>query len=426
MKRSTLFFLVGAFLVFAVIQALISFGYLNDFWNTILRIGGVMAIVSLGLNLIYGFNGQFSLGQWGFYAIGAYASADITYRWLNNHTTLGLVVLLLGVVLCGAGILLLRKLLHLIRDLDPLSAFTMYLVAVILLAITSAFAGKVIEPAITGLFNSFPSNLSLQIIFFLSVIIGGLLAAEVSFLFGLPVLTLGSDYFGIATLGFTIIVKVLLDNTDTMFGLVEMKGARGMIGIPKIATWAWVFFFLLAVVLITRNLLHSSPGRAIVSVREDEIAAKAMGIDVANQKIMTFILGSFFAGLAGGLYAHINGFLSPANFNFIRSFDPLIIIVFGGLGSLTGTLVASFAWALILEGVLRLVLPPDFVTWRFVVYPILLILLMLLKPKGLFGDYEIPYLRQILPALRIKKSPETTAAFTPVNPEPSHRQEAKP
>jgi branched-chain amino acid transport system permease protein len=161
-------------------------------------------------------------------------------------------------------------------------------------------------------------------------------------------------------------------------------------------------------------------------VREDEIAAKAMGIDVANQKIMTFILGSFFAGLAGGLYAHINGFLSPANFNFIRSFDPLIIIVFGGLGSLTGTLVASFAWALILEGVLRLVLPPDFVTWRFVVYPILLILLMLLKPKGLFGDYEIPYLRQILPALRIKKSPETTAAFTPVNPEPSHRQEAKP
>lgn len=361
-----------------------------------------MAIVTLGLNLIYGFNGQFSLGQWGFYAIGAYTAADVTYRWVNHHNTLGLVVLLLAGVLSGAGILLLRKLLSRLRDLDALSAFTMYLVAVIVLVIFSGYIGKVIEPAVTVLFKALPPSISLQIIYFLAVIIGGMLAAEVSFLFGLPVLTLGSDYFGIATLGFTVIVKVLLDNSDTMFGLAEMKGARGMIGIPKITTWFWVFIFLLAVVLITRNLLHSSYGRAIISVREDEIAAKAMGIDVANQKIMTFVLGSMFAGLAGGLYAHINGFLSPANFNFIRSFDPLIILVFGGLGSLTGTLAASFTWGLGLEGVLRLVLPPDFVNWRFVVYPILLILLMLLKPKGLFGDYEIPFLRQIMPPLKSK------------------------
>jgi len=118
--------------------------------------------------------------------------------------------------------------------------------------------------------------------------------------------------------------------------------------------------------LITRNLLHSSYGRAIVSVREDEIAAKAMGIDVAEYKILTFVIGSLFAGLAGGLYAHINGFLHPSTFNFIKSFDPMIIIVLGGLGSMTGTLAGAFGWALLLEGVLRLVLPQGFETWRYV------------------------------------------------------------
>ncbi len=141
-----------------------------------------------------------------------------------------------------------------------------------------------------------------------------------------------------------------------------------------------------------RNLLHSSYGRAIVSVREDEIAGKAMGVDVAEYKILAFVIGSLFAGLAGGLYAHINGFLHPNTFNFIKSFDPMIIIVLGGLGSMTGTLVASFTWALLLEGVLRLVLPQGFETWRFVVYPLLLLLIMLVRPSGLLGDLRNPLL----------------------------------
>jgi branched-chain amino acid transport system permease protein len=240
----------------------------------------------------------------------------------------------------------------------------------------------------------------LQVIFFLAVILGGLISAEVSYIFGWPVLTLGSDYFGIATLGFTIIMKVLLDNSDTLFGFTEMKGARGMVGIPGVSSWLWVSGFLLVVVIVTRNLLHSSAGRALISVREDEIAAKAMGIDVAQQKILTFVLGSFFAGIAGGLYAHINGFLHPNTFNFIKSFDPMIIIVFGGLGSVTGTVFAAFAWALVLEGFLRLWLPQGFETWRFVVYPVLLLIMMLLRPKGLFGGFEVPFLKQILPPLR--------------------------
>ncbi len=409
--KSTLYFIGGSILIFLIVQILVSVGVLSSFWYTILRIGAVMAIVSLGLNLIYGFNGQFSLGQWGFYALGAYSAGDVTYRWTQLQSSGGLTILLLGVILAGVAILLVRRLVNKLRGLDALSAFGLYLIGVILLAYVAVIVGRELEGPVNAMLNALPATVSKQIVFVIAVLLGGLFAAEVSFLFGLPVLTLGSDYFGIATLGFTIIVKVLLDNSDTMLGFAEMKGARGMIGIPKLTTWFWVFFFLILVVIVTRNILHSSYGRAIVSVREDEIAAKAMGIDVANFKTITFVIGSFFAGLAGGLYAHINGFLHPDTFNFIKSFDPMIIVVFGGLGSVTGTIAASFAWALVLEGFLRLLLPEGFETWRFVVYPLLLLIMMLLKPNGLFGNYEMPFLRQALPPLRKKnQSNENTTA----------------
>jgi len=397
--RGTLLFFGVALAFILTIQVLISLNLLGDFWVTLLRIGAVMAIVSIGLNLIYGFNGQFSLGQWGFFAIGAYTAADITYRWANDQSASGLVIVLLVTLFVGLSFGISSKLVARARGLDPLSSFFLYLVLVILAAIIAVFVGRLLINPFTSFLIMLPGWLSMQIVFILAVLLAGIVSAEVSYLFGMPVLSLGSDYFGIATLGFTIIVKVLLDNSDTMFGLVEMKGARGMIGIPKIGSWLWIAFFLLAVIVITRNLLHSSTGRAIVSVREDELAAKAMGIDVAKQKILAFVLGSLFAGLAGGLYAHINGFLHPNTFNFIKSFDPMIIVVFGGLGSISGTVIAAFGWALVLEGVLRLVLPQGFETWRFVVYPLLLLVMMLLRPKGLMGGFEFPYLRQILPPL---------------------------
>lgn len=399
-SKSTLWFLGSAIAVYLVLQILVSIGILSQFWNTIIRLGAVMAIVSIGLNLIYGFNGQFSLGQWGFYAIGAYAAADVTYRWDVNKSADGLVVLALATSLSGIAILWLHARLSKVRGLDPLSAFTLYLTSTILFSALAVQIGIALTPAVTSALNLLPAPVAMQIVFILAVLFSAILAAEISYLLGLPILSLGSDYFGIATLGFTIIVKILLDNSDTLLGFVEMKGARGMVGIPKVTSLFWVFVFLVLVVAIVRNLLRSSYGRAIISVREDEIAAKAMGIDVAEYKIVAFVIGSFLAGLAGGLYAHINGFLHPDTFNFIKSFDPMIIIVFGGLGSITGTVFASFAWALILEGVLRLWLPQGFETWRFVVYPLLLLITMLLRPAGIFGNYEIPFLRQVLPKLR--------------------------
>ena len=401
-KTSTLLFTLGSVLVFAVLQILMNTGILNAFWSTILRLAGVMAIVSLGLNLIYGFNGQFSLGQFGFYAIGAYTAADITYRWTQLHNALGLTVILFAGLLVGAAILAIGRLVGKMHGLDTLSAFALYLGGVVVAILIAVQIGTLASTPVTALLAVLPENIAMTIVFLIAILLGGLIAAEISFLFGLPIFTLGSDYFGIATLGFTIIVKVLLDNSDTMFGFEEMKGARGMIGIPKITTWFWVFFFLFFTVVVIRNLLNSSYGRAIVSIREDETAATAMGINVAYYKNITFVIGSLFAGLAGGLYAHINGFLHPNSFSFIKSFDPLIIVVFGGLGSITGTIAASFGWALVLEGVLRLILPEGFETWRFVVYPVLLLIMMLLKPAGLFGNYEIPFIRAVIPPLKKK------------------------
>jgi branched-chain amino acid transport system permease protein len=186
-------------------------------------------------------------------------------------------------------------------------------------------------------------------------------------------------------------------NSDTILPFPEMKGGRGMIGIPKLTTWFWAFLFLLAIIIVMRNLIYSSTGRAIMSVREDETAAKAMGIDVANYKLLAFVIGSLFAGVGGAVYAHYIGFLSPGTFSFLAGFNPLIIVVFGGLGSMTGTLAASFGWIFFLEGLLRVILGQmgtEAPTWRFVLYPIALLLLMLLRPQGLLGAVEWGFLKR--------------------------------
>jgi branched-chain amino acid transport system permease protein len=413
--------IIGVVAAFGIIQlALLQFGsfqVLNDFDSGLLFQAAAMSMVALGLNLIYGFNGQFSLGQWGFYGIGAYTAADITYRWINGDSR-GLLEVGIGVILAGLVIWGINRLLSRLRGLPVLSAFTLYLIGVVIAGIIAVVIGNLINPALVPLLGSFdnPGPLAtgfpLQVVFFLAVIFGGVFAGEVSFLFGLPVLTLGSDYFGIATLGFTIVVNTLMVNSDTILPFPEMKGGRGMIGIPKLTTWFWAFFFMLAIIIIMRNLIYSSTGRTIMSVREDETAAKAMGVDIAGTKLLAFVIGSFFAGIGGGVYAHYIGFLSPGTFDFLPGFNPLIIVVFGGLGSMTGTIAASFGWIFFLEGLLRVLLSQmgtEAPTWRFVLYPITLLLLMLIKPQGLLGSVEWGFLKQpkVLQAIKQKAELQT-------------------
>jgi branched-chain amino acid transport system permease protein len=393
---------------------------LSDFDSGLLFQACTMTMVALGLNLIYGFNGQFSLGQWGFYGIGAYTAADITFRWTNADAR-GLLVVGVGSLLACLAIIGIHRFLRRYTGVPVLSAFTLYLLGCVVAGWAAVVIGNAGHALLAPLFGTpaspgiLGSPAVLQIVFFLSVILAGIFAALVSYLFGLPVLTLGSDYFGIATLGFTIVVNTLMVNSDTILPFPEMKGGRGMIGIPKLTNWFWAFLFLVAIIVVMRNIIHSSTGRAIMSVREDETAAKVMGIDVANNKLLTFVIGSLFAGIGGGVYAHFIGFLSPGTFDFLVGFNPLIIVVFGGLGSMTGTIAASFGWIFFLEGLLRVILSQlgtDAPTWRFVLYPITLLLLMLLRPQGLLGTVEWGYLR----APRVL---ERTRADTAASPPPA-------
>lgn len=406
-NSSTWVKVIGLIAAFGIVQLIFIFQpaelqLINDFDRGLLFQSCTMTMVALGLNLIYGFNGQFSLGQWGFYGIGAYVAADITWRWTANDAR-GLVAVALGASLVAVALWGVGRLLQRYKGMPVMSAFTLYLLGTIVACFIAMVITNSIDPALKPLFGTreapgiFANEWVLQIVFFFAVILAGVVAAEVSFLFGLPVLTLGSDYFGIATLGFTIVVNTLMVNSDTLLPFPETKGGRGMIGIPKLTNWFWAFLFLVAVIIIMRNVIHSTTGRAILSVREDETAAKVMGIDIANFKLLSFMLGSLFAGVGGGVYAHYIGFLSPGTFDFLAGFNPLIIVVFGGLGSMSGTVFASFGWMFFLEGSLRTFLGQfgtEAPTWRYVLYPITLLLLMLLRPQGLLGTGEVGFLRE--------------------------------
>jgi branched-chain amino acid transport system permease protein len=412
---------LGLLIAFGVIQLLFSlkfgsFQIFSPFDQGLVYQASTMAMIALGLNLIYGFNGQFSLAQWGFYGVGAYVAADITWRWLNGDAR-GLIVVTVGVALAGILYLIVARLLRRRRGVPVLSAFTFYLLATVAAGAAAVLAGRVLGPLFTGLLGTasapgpWNGTVGRYVVFAISVLLAGAFAAEMSFLVGLPILTLGSDYFGIATLGFSIVLQTLMVNSDTILPFPEMKGGRGMIGIPKLVnqdTWVFAFVFLVGVIVVMRNLIRSSTGRTVMAVREDEIASKAMGIDVAGTKLLAFVVGSLFAGIGGAVYAHWAGFLSPGTFSFLKGFDPLIIVVFGGLGSMTGTIAASFGWIFFLEGFLRVLLSKlgtEAPTWRFVLYPITLLLVMLLRPQGLLGTVEWGFLKA-----RLARRPAPPAA----------------
>ena len=230
-----------------------------------------------------------------------------------------------------------------------------------------------------------------------SLIAGALLAAAVGAVFGSMALRLRGDYFAIVTLGFGEIIRTVLQNLDKITG-----GAAGMMNIRSIAlpfdnsnlttsaNFVWVSLFMVLTVLAVVHLLTSSHGRAILSIREDEIASEAMGINVFYTKLYAYTFSTLLAGFAGGLFAIHYGYLNPDSFNWLQSMNFLIIVVFGGLGSLTGTVVASFGLVLLQEELRFLQ------NYRLVIYPLLLILMMIFRPQGLFGTKELPFLNTVL------------------------------
>jgi len=303
----------GVIIFYVIIKAAILTGFLNPYWQRVLVQSLIYVIGSLGLSLIFGFTGQFSIGHAAFFGIGAY-SAGLTGKML------------------GTG--------------------------------------------------SIPA-------FILALLVGVLFTALVAYLIGKPVLRLQSDYLGIATLGFGVIVKVGLDNANKL--IPELGGATGMTGVPQVATFEWVFFFTVMAIIVSRNFLHSTFGRVCTSIREDEIATKAVGINPAKYKMLIFVFGCALAGLAGGIYAHSYPFLHPSSFDFLQSFNFLIIVVAGGMGSLTGTVVTAVGWVFLQEG-LRFALGETFMDFRGVIYATLLVILVLVRQQGLFGNKEIGFL----------------------------------
>jgi len=164
-----------------------------------------------------------------------------------------------------------------------------------------------------------------------------------------------------------------------------------MVAIPPLTTWPWVLACTAVALVVMRNFIYSSTGRAILSVRDDQTAAETMGIDAFKYKTLAYAVGCAYAGLAGGLYAHLYAFLHPSNFTWLKSVDPFVMVVFGGVGSMTGTTLGAYTFVILLEG-LR-VLPAEFIDWRYVIYPLILLFVMLFRPQGLMGTNEWGFLK---------------------------------
>ena len=213
--------------------------------------------------------------------------------------------------------------------------------------------------------------------FLIGLVAGAILAAIVGILIGIPTLRLKGDYLAIATLGMAEIIRVIFLNLEIT------NGAAGLNGIPRFTNWTWLFIFTAASVVLINNFIRSSQGRACISIREDEIAAESMGVNTTKYKVMAFAIGAFFAGIAGALYASYFYFIKPGLFGFLKSIDILVIVVLGGMGSITGSVIAATLLALITTFL------QSFTEIRMILYAVVLIVIMIFRPKGLMGTTEI-------------------------------------
>lgn len=210
-----------------------------------------------------------------------------------------------------------------------------------------------------------------------AIAMGGVVAAGIGFFLALLSFKTRGDYLAIITLAFLMIVKSGFEN------LPFVGGPRGVLGISHLTTLAWTFVWVVITIWSIRNLVYSKFGRAVVAIREDEIAANAMAVRTREAKILAFVVSSFFAGIAGALFAHQILFISPSTFDIVKSTEILVMVYLGGIGSLSGSLLGALIFTFLSE------LLQPFGTWRMVILSLLLVFLMLFYPKGLFGLREL-------------------------------------
>uniref|UniRef100_A0A7C3WLP3 Branched-chain amino acid ABC transporter permease n=1 Tax=Desulfobacca acetoxidans TaxID=60893 RepID=A0A7C3WLP3_9BACT len=263
---------------------------------------GINMILTLALNLVNGYMGEFSVGHAGFMAVGAYVSSFFTV-WVLPP---GLTVWAFPLVLVTGGL----------------------------------------AAAVTGLVVAFPSFRT------------------------------RGDYLAIVTLAFNMIVNSVLENLEVL------GGPRGFLGMPRLTTLPWVTAWVLLTLYLCRNLVYSNFGRGLMAIREDEVAANLTSVDTRKIKIYAFLISAFFTGVAGGLFAHLLQFINPRSFSILKSTDMLVMVYLGGIGSLTGSLLGATIFTILLELLRPLGL------WRWVVGPLLLVLLMIFRPRGIMGLKE--------------------------------------
>jgi branched-chain amino acid transport system permease protein len=310
--------------------------YIGRYYEKIVTDIGIAIVLAVSLNVVNGMAGQFSLGHAAFMALGGYAAGIVTYYgsmliWDSSARHGGYF---------GAGEWL--------------------------------FAG--------------------------ACVVGGIVAMAAGYVVGLPSLRLKGDYLAIVTLGFGEILRVILQQTEPVLSTPAdlraasfdqlwpppVGGALGFDGLVKYTNLFWVYTLVAIMVVVAFRLKRSSYGRAMISVREDEFASQAMGVNVARIKVRAFMIAAFFAGAAGGLYAHEKGnMISPDAAGFQNSFNYVLMTVLGGSGSITGVMLAA--------GILTYLPEPlrEFDQYRLIIYALLLIGMMLLRPQGLFGIHEI-------------------------------------
>ena len=225
------------------------------------------------------------------------------------------------------------------------------------------------------------------------LLLGGVIAALVGFLIGLPTLRLRGDYIAIATLGMAEIIRILLQNFEFT------NGAAGLSPVPQYMDWTWFFILTVGSVMLTSTFIRSRQGRDAIAVREDEIAAESIGVNTTRSKVLAFTTGAFFGGIAGGMYASYFYVIKPEQFGFLKSIDILVIVVLGGLGSLSGSVIAAFLLAII-----STLLQP-FPGVRMILYALLLIVIMIFRPQGLLGNRELSL--KLLPRFGRKRADES-------------------
>ncbi len=243
-------------------------------------------------------------------------------------------------------------------------------------AYSSAYFTFYQHDKIISLLSFLPADAAENLFFFTALLIGGIFAALAGLIVGIPTLRLKGDYLAIATLGFGEIIRVVILNFESV------GGARGFTGIHEYSNFFWIYLFVLITLSIISHLVYSAKGKALLAIREDEIAAESIGINVTRYKIIAFTTGAFFAGIGGGLFAHLMIYLHTNSFTFLKSIDFIMMVVLGGLGSITGSIVAAILLTILPEA-LRVA-----VEWRMIVYALLLILIMRIKPQGIFGMKE--------------------------------------